>query len=92
MVRAFGADRPLDELRSNDFEKLRDTFAKTLGPVALGNEINRVRIVCNYAFKAELTDRSGSVRPSSARTRKRSARPGKLRGRECSKPTNCRRS
>jgi hypothetical protein len=42
---AFGLTRLVADLGTEDFERLRAEMAKTLGPVALGNEINRVRIV-----------------------------------------------
>jgi integrase len=69
IIRAFGKGRLVADLRPEDFEKLRATMAKTWGPVRLGNEINRVRIVFNYAFKGGLLDKpmvygEGFKRPS----------------------------
>src|SRR5579883_2742660 len=53
---AFGLNRRLDDLRSEDFEQFRAKLAKTLGQVALGNEIQRIRVVFKYAFDAGLID------------------------------------
>ncbi len=53
----FGLDRLVDDLAADDFEGLRATLAETRGPVALGNEIQRVRVVFKYAFDAGLIDR-----------------------------------
>ena len=40
---AFGFTRVVEDLGSDDFEQLRRRLAKSRGPVALGNEIQRVR-------------------------------------------------
>jgi hypothetical protein len=49
--KVFGKGRLVADLRPDDFEKLRAGMAKKWGPVRLGNEINRTRIVFNYALK-----------------------------------------
>ncbi|HLJ94266.1 MAG TPA: tyrosine-type recombinase/integrase, partial [Gemmataceae bacterium] len=54
---AFGLRRLVSDLASDDFERLRTSLAKTLGPVALGNEIQRVRTVFKYADDEGLIDR-----------------------------------
>ncbi len=56
IVAQFGKGRLVSDLASEDFEALRGTFAKTRGPVALGNEIQRVRVVFKYAYDAGLID------------------------------------
>jgi len=66
---AFGLDRLVDDLASDDFEHLRKELEKTRGPVALGNEIQRVRTVFKYAYDAGLVDKpvrhgATSKRPS----------------------------
>ncbi|HTU18785.1 MAG TPA: tyrosine-type recombinase/integrase [Gemmataceae bacterium] len=53
----FGLTRLVDDLASDDFEKLRADTAKSYGPVALGNEIQRIRTVFKYAFDAGLIDK-----------------------------------
>ncbi len=54
IIRALGADRFIDDLDAQDFESLRSELAKSRGPVALGNEIQRVRIVFRFAYDATL--------------------------------------
>jgi len=44
-------------LASDDFEHLRAALAKGWGPVTLGNEIQRVRVLFKYAYDAGLIDR-----------------------------------
>jgi integrase len=53
-VGSFGRDRPLDDLRPDDFERLRATIAKVWGPIRLGNEIQRVRSVFKFGFEEGL--------------------------------------
>ena len=50
-VKTFGSDRLLTDLLPEDFEKLRATWAKKWGAIRLGNTINKVRVVFNYAYK-----------------------------------------
>jgi integrase len=82
IVEEFGKERPLDHLRPEDFQKLRTTLAKTRGPVALGNAIQRVRSVFLYAYKNDLTDRpvkfgSEFTKPSKKATRIHQANRGR---------------
>lgn len=53
----FGINRLVDDLASDDFERLRKVFAKTWGPVRLGNEIQRVRSVFKFGYEAGLIDK-----------------------------------
>ncbi|MSQ94593.1 MAG: site-specific integrase [Gemmataceae bacterium] len=69
VVEAFGRDRLLTDLLPEDFEHLRTRWARTWGPVRLGSEINRTRVVFNYAYKNGLIDKpmrfgEGFRRPS----------------------------
>ena len=50
----FGKTRPLADLAGDDFEKLRSALAKTRGPVALGNAIQRVHTVFAFAWNENL--------------------------------------
>jgi integrase len=50
IVAQFGKNRLVSDLASDDFESLRASIATTRGPVALGNEIQRVRIVFKYGY------------------------------------------
>ena len=56
IVAQFGKNRLVADLGSDDFEALRASIAKTWGPVALGNEIQRVRVVFKYAYDSSLID------------------------------------
>lgn len=53
----FGADRPVSDLRPDDFEGLRGAVGKKLNATSLGNFINRVRILFKYAHDQDLIDR-----------------------------------
>lgn len=68
LIEHFGRDRRVDDLRPDDFRIFRSKLAKRLGPVSLKNEINRCRIVFNFAHKFELIERpvsdAGFERPS----------------------------
>jgi integrase len=77
----FGLTRALDDLRPDDFEGLRADLARTLGPVSLGNEIQRVRVVFKYAYDAGLAAAPirygpGFKRPSKKTLRKARAAKG----------------
>lgn len=63
------AARSVSELGGADFEQLRAELALTLGPVALGAEIQRVRSIFGYAFAEGLIGApvrfgSGFAKPS----------------------------
>jgi hypothetical protein len=78
---AFGLSRIVDDLANDDFERLRRELSKTRGPVALGNEINRIRVVFKYAYDSGLLDRpirygAGFKRPSKRVMRKARAASG----------------
>ena len=69
IANAFGKTRLVSDLATDDFEDLRASLSKGWGPVALGNEIQRVRVVFKYAYDAGLIDRPvrfgpGFKRPS----------------------------
>src|SRR5262249_52316780 len=57
VIGAFGWSRAVTDLRPEDFEAYRTKIAKTVGPVRLGNEIQRVRSLFQYAFDAGHIDR-----------------------------------
>ncbi len=65
----LGKHRLVDDLRPDDFENVRVKIAKNWGPVRVGNTINKIRIVFNYAYKNGLIPRpmiygEGFRRPS----------------------------
>jgi integrase len=81
LVSAFGKTRLVTDLRPADFQKLRAEFAKNWGPVRLGNEINRVRVTFNFAFKNGLIEKpvlfgSAFQRPNKKTLRKERAKRG----------------
>ncbi len=58
-------------MASDDFEKLRRSLAKNRGPVALGNQIQRIRVVFKYAYDAALIDKPIRYGPTFKRPSKR---------------------
>jgi integrase len=54
LIDHFGADRRVDDLHALDFERFRAKLAKRLGVTALGNEINRCRVILKYAADQRL--------------------------------------
>jgi integrase len=58
LVKAFGRERPVDDLVADDFRHLRAQVAKQWGPVRLSNEIQRVRSVFKYGYDAGLLDKT----------------------------------
>jgi len=71
IINAFGKTRLVIDLASDDFEKLRVDFSKTRGPVALGNEVQRVRVVFKYAYDAGIVDRPVRFGPTFKRPSKK---------------------
>jgi len=70
LIDAFGKEVFVIDLKPDDFERLRVSWAKRWGPVRLGNEINRAKIVFNFATANDLIDKpvrygQGFERPSS---------------------------
>ncbi len=57
VLAVFGKDRLVDDLTAADFGLLRKELSKTLGPVALGNEIQRTRILYKWGYDEALIDR-----------------------------------
>ena len=74
IVDAFGRTRLIAVLGAEDFDELRSKLAKTRGPVALGNEIQRVRVVFKYAYDAGLVDRPVRFGPMFKRPSKKTLR------------------
>ncbi len=57
LVEVFGQNHLVDDLIPDHFENLREALAEKRGPVALGNEIGRCRMVFKYAYDQSLIDR-----------------------------------
>ena len=58
IVKCFGRSTKVVSLRGDDFDKLRATVAKTWGPVALGNEVQRIRSIFKWGIDSELFERA----------------------------------
>jgi integrase len=52
VIDAFGPDRPLDDLRPDDFRLLRRQLAKGVGLVTLKNRVRRIRSIIKFALDA----------------------------------------
>jgi integrase len=57
LVDFFGRERFVDDLVADDFGALRKSLAERLGPVAIGNEIQRIRTLFKFAFDDGLIDK-----------------------------------
>jgi len=57
LTKAFGADRPVDDLAPDDFERLRAGMTKAWGAHRVANEVQRVRTLFRYGYEAGLIDR-----------------------------------
>jgi integrase len=66
--------RPANDLRSEDFEQLRMSLAKTRGTVSLGNEIQRVRVIFRYAYDAGLIEKPICFGPAFRRPTRKTLR------------------
>lgn len=56
ILKAFDKNRLVSDLRPEDFGGLRQYLSRNLGPVALRNEIGRIRVVFKFAYDNVLTD------------------------------------
>jgi len=63
VIDAFGKNRPVTDLRTTDFEALRETL-NGLSPATIKLEVRRIRAVFNYAFAADLIDRPTKFGPT----------------------------
>ena len=74
VLETLGPSRVVSDLRAEDFEKLRTELTKRLGPVSLGNEIQRIRVLFKFACDADLIDRPIKYGPHFKRPSKRTLR------------------
>jgi len=74
LVEFFGKKRLVVDLASDDFESLRASLAKRLGPGTLGNEIQRIRIAFRYAYETGMIDRPIRYGPEFKRPNKKTMR------------------
>lgn len=81
LIHILGAGRMVDDLAADDFEAIRVDIARTRGPVALGNEIQRVRTIFKLAYDNGLIEKpmrygQGFKKPSRKVLRKAKAAKG----------------
>jgi len=57
MADALGKETPVESIKAADLLTYRRKLAERLGPVALGNEVNRCRVVFNFGFQNGLIDK-----------------------------------
>jgi len=74
IVKTFGKNRLVADLATDDFEAMRAALGKNWGPVAVGNEINRVRVVFKYGYDSGLIDRPMRYGPGFKRPSKKTLR------------------
>jgi integrase len=77
----FGNARSADDLQPADFQSLRAKMAKRWGPVRLGNEIQRTRMIFRYGIEAGILGKPmlfgpGFDKPSAKVIRKAKAETG----------------
>ena len=71
VLNVFGKSRLVSDLTPDDFERLKANLAKTRSPVTVGNEVNRVRVLFNWAFEQGLTEKPVRFGPVFRRPPKR---------------------
>jgi integrase len=96
LLKVLGSDRLVEDLKPEDFERLRADYAKTWGPVRIGNEINRARIIFRYGFENDLLDKpikfgTGFKRPDRKTLRKVRAKSRHADGARMFSPDELRR-
>jgi integrase len=74
LLHALGKERLVTDLDMEDFARYRARMAKKWGPVAIGNEISRVRSVFKYAFEANLIDKPVRYGPAFKKPSKKTLR------------------
>lgn len=77
LVARLGSHRLVTDLAPDDFEKLRRDIGEGRGPVAIGNEVQRIRCVFRYGYEMELLDRPVRFGPAFKRPTKKTLRVNK---------------
>ena len=68
---AIGRNRLLSDVHPEDFSRFRTKLAKRVGPVTLGNEINRIRVVFKFGYDAGMIEHPIRFGPGFKRPSKR---------------------
>ena len=81
VAKVLGKSRLVTDLKGEDFAKVRAYMAKSVSPVTLGNRIQDIRVMFNYARRAELiavpvSYGMGFERPSAKRLREERNKKG----------------
>jgi integrase len=86
LIDHFGRERRVDDLRPDDFQKLRLVLAERYGTVTRANEINRIRIVFKFAWDhrrqwtlTEPVDFGQEFKRPSAKVKRRARREAGIR-------------
>ncbi len=74
LVEFFGKTRLVIDLDAGDFDRLKSSLAKTSSPITVGNEVNRVRVVFNWAFAQGRIDRPLRFGPAFKKPSKKTIR------------------
>lgn len=74
LLKFLGKHRLVSDITPDDFSRLRAHFARTRGPVALGNQIGRVRSIFKFAYDMRLIDRPVRFGPEFSKPSKKSVR------------------
>ena len=74
LVGAFSRDRLVEDLASDDFERLRAELAVTHGPLALGVMIQKIRSIFKFGYDAGLIEKPIRFGPTFKRPSKRALR------------------
>lgn len=74
MLAYFGKSTPIEQIPPATFDEFRTSLAKQLGPVALSNDIRRIRSVLKYAYEAGLIDKPIKCGPNFKEATKKSVR------------------
>ena len=75
LIKHFGKERLVDDLRPDDFAKLRASMAMRWGPIRLKNSVTRIKMVLKFALDEGLIEKpvlfGQSFTPPSAKTLRR---------------------
>lgn len=71
VVKEFGPNRLLTDLRPDDFGALRAKLSKKWGPTTVGNTVQRIRVWVNYLWQAGLIETPLRIGPSFKRPSKK---------------------
>lgn len=74
LIQFLGKNKLVRDIVVDDFARLRASVARTRGPVALGNEIGRVRSIFKHAYESELIEKPIRFGPEFKKPSKKAVR------------------